>query len=124
MEEQWLAYLRENNPELCEQAESSVKWAAEWRDKELTAANARVDELEKDNARQKRLATISRLCKNVQSCRAEKAEQRAEQAEAQCAKYHVALLKIKTWCGEPMHEDGVELQYVLNIAKAALEGAP
>ena len=40
----------------------------------LAAANARVAELEKDNARQKRLATISRLCKNVQACRAEKAE--------------------------------------------------
>ena len=52
------------------------------------------------------------------------ANARAEQAEAQCAKYHVALLKIKTWCGEPMHYDGVELQYVLNIAKAALEGKP
>lgn len=52
------------------------------------------------------------------------AMQRAEQAEALCAKYHVALLKIKTWCGEPMHYDGVELQYVLNIAKAALEEKP
>lgn len=46
MEEQWLAYLRENNPELYEQAVSSVKWTAEWRDKELAAANARVAELE------------------------------------------------------------------------------
>ena len=45
---------------------------------QFAAANARVAELEKDNARQKRLATISRLCKNVQACRAEK-------AEAQCA---------------------------------------
>ena len=66
---------------------------------QLTAANARVAELEKENARQKRLATISRLCKNVQACRAEQAEAklevqtetalqeraRREQAEAQCA---------------------------------------
>ena len=43
-------------------------------EQQLAAANARVAELEKDNARQKRLATISRLCKNVQACRAEKAE--------------------------------------------------
>lgn len=75
-------------------------------EQQLAAANARVEELEKDNARQKRLATISRLCKNVQACRAEKAEtkikqmedaikfdferfmdfqRRAEQAESQCA---------------------------------------
>ena len=43
-------------------------------EQQLAAANARIAELEKDNARQKRLATISRLCKNVQACRAEKAE--------------------------------------------------
>ena len=44
-------------------------------------ANARVAELEKDNARQKRLATISRLCKNVAGVRAEKAEEKIRQME-------------------------------------------
>ena len=51
MEEQWLAYLRENNPELYAQAVESVKWAAEWRDKELAAANARIAESEAQNKR-------------------------------------------------------------------------
>ena len=82
----------------------------------LAAANAMVAKLEKDNARQKRLATISRLCKNVQSFRAEKAEEkikqmqdaiefdferfmefqrRAEQAEAQCAEIATAYQNMK-----------------------------
>lgn len=77
---------------------------------QLAAANARVAELE------------YKLMAQTETALQENAKR--EQAEAQCAKYHVALLKIKTWCGEPMHYDGVELQYVLNIAKASLEEKP
>ena len=100
----------------------------------LAAANARVAKLEKDNARQKRLATISRLCKNVQSFRAEKAEEkikqmqdaiefdferfmefqrRAEQAEAQCKRMQIAINRYVI--------GNIEL---LDELKAALEPAP
>ena len=103
-------------------------------EQQLAAANARVAELEQDNARQKRLATISRLCKNVQACRAEKLEakilqmedaikfdferfmefqQRAEQAEAQNKRMQTAINRYVI--------GNIEL---LDAMKAALEEKP
>ncbi len=75
MEEQWLAYLRENNPELYQQAVESVKWSAEWRDNALAAANARIAELEND---------LTWFTKNGREL-IKLHQQKAEQAEAQCA---------------------------------------
>jgi len=35
MEEEYLVYLKENNPELYDQAISSLSWAAKWRDDKI-----------------------------------------------------------------------------------------
>ena len=99
MEEQWLAYLRENNPELYTQAVESVKWAAEWRDKELAAANARVAELEEKLMAQTEMALQEMA--------------RREQAEAQCATMQTAINRYVI--------GNIEL---LNAMKAALEEKP
>ena len=94
MEEQWVAYLRENNPELYEQAVESIKWAAEWRDKQLAAAKAELAaEREKrethpayywqqrcyqqSDSFQKDYACLKKVCQHEKKMR--------EQAEAQCA---------------------------------------
>lgn len=36
MEEQWRIYLKDNAPKLYDEMLSSVKWAAEWRDNQIT----------------------------------------------------------------------------------------
>lgn len=88
----------------------------------LAAANARVAELEakwheNNKAHDKLMISLVTAGKGMADWK-----EIAEQAEAQCAKYHIALLKIKTWCSEPMSNNGDELQYVLDVAKSALEG--
>ena len=50
--------------------------------------------------------------------------QRVEQAEARMKRMEDALREIIDWCKSASHEDGVELQYVLRKAKAALEERP
>ena len=42
MEEKWLIYLRENAPELYQDAISSTAWDAEWRDKKIADLQARL----------------------------------------------------------------------------------
>ena len=106
--------------------------------------------MEKDNARQKRLATISRLCKNVQACRAEKAEtkikqmedaikfdferfmdfqRRAEQAEAQCAllKQENSKLAMASIEQPPYKQDLIDrmkrMEDALKMARPALVNA-
>ena len=105
--------------EFLQECNNSVNLALSVTRKQLAAAKAELAAMHKDNERHKRLATISRLCKNVQACRAEKAEtkikqmedaikfdferfmefqQRAEQAEAQCKRMEWALRSLLALC--------------------------
>ena len=46
MEENWLIYLRENAPELYQDAITSTAWDAEWRDKKIADLQARLSAAE------------------------------------------------------------------------------
>jgi hypothetical protein len=43
MEEQWLAFLRENHPALFRDAQQSCAWQAKWRDNEITDWKSRAE---------------------------------------------------------------------------------
>lgn len=113
MEEQWVAYLRENNPELYEQAVESIKWAAEWRDKQLAAAKVELDSMSERLVEEKFLHRQTEQKLWMKSPREIELEIKLEQAEAQCVAMQTAINRYVF--------GNIEL---LDALKAALEENP
>jgi len=66
MEEEWLVYLRENNPELYKQAGQSLNWMVKWRDEKINDLQnkfeqAKTKQCGKCNDLSKELTTMTSL---------------------------------------------------------------